>query len=152
MSMENILFPINFPVDSNSIEETFSLGENIAKTLKRGDIVALYGEVGAGKTHLVKGICHFFGIHPDDVNSPTFTLVNEYDGVMQGESVAVFHFDAYRIEAIEEFYAIGYEDYFYADGICLIEWADRIEALLPPETLRIEGQHLAENRRRYVRI
>lgn len=130
-----------FPFSSHTIEDTFALGKRIASHLKLGDVVALYGEVGAGKTHLAKGICAHFGVDPEDVNSPTFTLVNEYDASFAKQSFPLYHFDAYRIDDIEEFYSIGYEDYFFGDGICLIEWADRIEALLPPETIRIFGEH-----------
>jgi tRNA threonylcarbamoyladenosine biosynthesis protein TsaE len=149
-SAENMPQTTLFPRTVSSIEQTFDLGKALAATLKKGDFVALYGEVGAGKTHIVKGICAYFGINPDVVNSPTFTLVNEYTG----NGASLYHFDAYRIEDIEEFFSIGYEMYFYGEGlyeqgICLIEWADKIEALLPPETIRIRCIHEGEQSRRF---
>ncbi|MEM8600344.1 MAG: tRNA (adenosine(37)-N6)-threonylcarbamoyltransferase complex ATPase subunit type 1 TsaE [Bacteroidota bacterium] len=137
------------PLDSSSPEATTALGERLGAHLKPGDLVALYGDLGAGKTHLVKGLCAAQGLDPAAVNSPTFTLVNEYDGT----AFPLYHFDAYRIERIEQLYDLGYEDYFFGNGVCLIEWPARIEGVLPPETVRlrlahVEGEHVGETRRR----
>ena len=131
------------PATTTTPNETLSLGKQLAERLEVGDIVALYGNLGAGKTHLTKGICSALGIDPYHVNSPTFKLVNEYPG----RTFPIYHFDAYRIERIEEFFEFGYEDYFYGDGLCLIEWPERIEALLPPETLRLHLTVINENER-----
>lgn len=128
---------------SNSIQETFLIGRDFAQKLKKGDVVALYGEVGAGKTHFCKGICNHFQVPESVVNSPTFTLVQEYDG----NPHPIYHFDAYRIESAAEFNAIGYEDYFYGDGICLIEWAEKVEELLPADALKVYLRHLSEEER-----
>ncbi|MEM8556666.1 MAG: tRNA (adenosine(37)-N6)-threonylcarbamoyltransferase complex ATPase subunit type 1 TsaE [Bacteroidota bacterium] len=137
------------PLDSSSPEATMALGERLGAHLRPGDLVALYGDLGAGKTHLVKGLCAAQGVDPAAVNSPTFTLVNEYDGT----AGPLYHFDAYRIDRIEQLYDLGYEDYFFGGGVCLIEWPARIEAVLPPETVRlrlthVQGEDIGETRRR----
>ena len=113
-------------------EETRRLGNEIGKTLTPGAIVALVGDLGCGKTAFVKGVVDAFG-DGDEVTSPTFTLVNEYEGILP-----VYHFDVYRLEnpSLEE--CDWMDDYFFADGVCLIEWADNIRAVLPKETIRIE--------------
>jgi tRNA threonylcarbamoyladenosine biosynthesis protein TsaE len=131
------------PVETCSPEETIACGRVLAPYLLPGDIVALYGEMGTGKTHLVKGVCSAFGIDEYRVRSPTFALVHEYRG-----SVPVFHFDAYRIHNAGDFFEIGYEGYFFDDGICLIEWPERVETLLPAGTHRLQLEHLGGDRRR----
>lgn len=136
------------PVISASEEQTKLLGEAFAKHLSTGDVVALYGTLGAGKTHFTKGICSFFGIPEAVVNSPTFTIVNEYDS----KAGPIYHFDAYRIEQINEFFEMGYEDYFFGDGLCIVEWPDRVEALLPEETIRLRFTHLGEDKREIKRF
>ncbi len=132
------------PAETASPEETLALGRQLATTFEAGDVVALYGDLGAGKTHLVKGICAAFGLPPHIVSSPTFTLVNEY----KTDAFPLYHIDAYRIKHVEEFFELGYEEYFYGDGLCLVEWPERVEALLPEHTLRLRLTHLGENRRR----
>jgi len=117
-------------VRSRSREETSRAGSSFSALLKPGDIVALYGDLGAGKTEFVRGICEGLGIPPEVVNSPTFAIVNEYrDG-----RLPVFHFDVYRMKHIDELFELGYEDYFFGDGVCLIEWPSLIEELLPEHT------------------
>ncbi len=106
--------------------------------------MALYGDLGTGKTHLVKGICTAYGVPEATVTSPTFTLVNEY----AGEAFPIYHLDAYRIERLQEFFELGYEEYFFGDGLCLIEWPAHVEPLLPEHTLRLRLTHLGGNRRR----
>ncbi len=103
-------------------------------------IICFYGDMGAGKTTLIKAVCHEMGVS-DNVVSPTFALVNQYTA---GSGMPIYHFDFYRIETIEEVYDFGYEEYFYAtEGVCLIEWPELIEELLPHEgVLRIS---IAEN-------
>ncbi len=134
------------PIISTSEAQTRSLGRQFAEYLKPGHVVALYGTLGAGKTQFVKGIASYFEIPEQQVNSPTFTLVNEYPGA---EST-LFHFDAYRIEQVSEFFEMGYEDYFFGDGICLVEWPDRVEALLPNDVIRLRFTHLGDDRREIV--
>lgn len=105
-----------------------ALGEEFAKTkLKPGDVVALIGELGSGKTRFIKGICSGLGV-TEHVSSPSFTIVNEY----ASKNGKIFHFDFYRIASISELKEIGFYDYVYNEGICVIEWADRVMDLLPP--------------------
>lgn len=143
--MPNVFADV-LPATTTSPEETTALGHQLAAHLHPGDIVALYGDLGAGKTHLVKGICAACGIPEAAVTSPTFTIVNEYPG----ERFPLYHFDAYRIERVEEFFELGYEEYFFGDGVCLIEWPERVEPLLPEETIRLRLEHLGATERRIV--
>lgn len=138
-----IAFSKNEPVITHSEQETRELGCIVGRRLMPGDVVALYGTLGAGKTQFVKGVCSELGISPEHVTSPTFTLINEYTA----DRCPVYHFDAYRVEQISEFYELGYETYFYGDGICLVEWPDRIESLLPAEVIRIQFTHRPDNER-----
>lgn len=98
-------------------------------------VIAFYGKMGAGKTTFIKAVCAALGIE-DTVNSPTFSLVNEYRSDTTGE--LVYHFDFYRIKSVEEAYDMGYEDYFYSGAVCLIEWPELIEDLLPGDALRVD--------------
>ena len=115
---------------SSSIEETIQCGKQFAKRLKPSDVVCLYGDLGAGKTHFVKGIASFFGIDSSKVYSPTFTLINEYYG-----SISLYHFDCYRINNEQEALEIGTEEYFYGNGISVIEWPEKIRTLLPNKSI-----------------
>ena len=108
---------------SDSPEETVEIGKKIASYLKAGDCVLYTGEMGAGKTHLTKGIAEYFG-STDDVTSPTFALVNEYEG-----DVPIFHFDLFRINTLDALYAIGFFDYLDRGGIMCIEWSENIPEL-----------------------
>lgn len=132
------------PILSHSPEETLALGERVGQTLGPGDVVALYGDLGAGKTHFVKGVCTAWGIDEGAVSSPTFTLVQEY----AGRDFPVYHFDAYRIRQRSEFFELGYEAYFFGDGVCLVEWPERVESLLPSDTIRVRIEHVDEHTRR----
>jgi len=134
------------PVETDTPEETQAFGAVLAARLGPGDVVALYGDLGAGKTQLVKGVCSALGIRAERVSSPTFNLVHEY----AGRDFPVYHFDAYRIRHIDEFFELGYEAYFFGDGLCLIEWPERIEPLLPAETLRLCLLHAGLDRRRIL--
>lgn len=124
---------------SHSEQETLKLGRHLAKHLKKSDIVCLFGELGTGKTALVKGIVQGLGINPHKVNSPTFVLLNVYEGRMP-----VYHFDLYRINDRKEILNLGYEEYFYGEGVSLVEWADRLGKLLPRNYLSIELKHKEE--------
>lgn len=126
-----------FPAVSRSPEETRSLGETLAARLTPGSVVALYGELGAGKTEFVRGACTALGIDPADVSSPSFTIVNEY----AGGRLPVYHFDAYRIKTSDEFFELGYEEYFNGNGICFVEWPERIETLLRDPVVRMRFEH-----------
>jgi len=135
------------PVETASVEETIALGERLAEHFQPGDIVALYGDLGAGKTHLVKGIARALGVDEAAVSSPTFTIVQEYAGTWP-----LYHIDAYRVETPDEFYELGYDDYFFGDGLCLIEWPSRIESLLPDDALRLRLTHQGGDRRQIEHI
>lgn len=121
-----------YDVISNSAEETMALGRKIAPLLRKGDVLVMTGDLGAGKTLFTTGILDFYE-KKDEVSSPTFTIVNEYD---LKEDLKLFHFDVYRLESPEEFLAIG-GDEFFEKGICLIEWGEKIEEYLPKDVLRI---------------
>ena len=121
-----------YDVISNSAEETLALGRKIAPLLRKGDVLVMTGDLGAGKTLFTTGILDFYE-KKDEVSSPTFTIVNEYD---LKEDLKLFHFDVYRLESPEEFLAIG-GDEFFEKGICLIEWGEKIEEYLPKDVLRI---------------
>lgn len=123
---------------SHSAEETFRIAEEYAKTLKAGDVVRLDGEMGAGKTVFAKGVAKGLGIR-EEVTSPTYAYMNDYGGVL-------YHYDCYRIDA-EKAEALGLSDYFYAKGVCLVEWAENIEELLPLETKRVFIRKLSETQR-----
>ena len=120
------------------------LGVRLAGELAPGDTVALNGDLGAGKTCLIQGICRGLGVQ-DWVNSPTFILINEYRG---RADVPIYHFDLYRIQAPEELEDLGAEEYFSSAGICLIEWAERAAALLPPQRVEVELAWVADQVRR----
>ena len=118
----------------NSVEELSQVSEYLLSLREESDIVAFYGPMGAGKTTLIKNLCHRMGV-TDEVNSPTFAIVNEYV-TMEGESV--YHFDFYRIKKLEEVYDIGYENYFYSGNLCLLEWPEMIEPLMPEKFIRVD--------------
>ena len=109
-----------------SEDETILAGIKFAKRLTSGSVVALFGDLGTGKTRFIKGICNGLGVQ-EHVASPTFTIVNEYTC----NTVKIFHFDFYRIKSVIEIKEIGFDEYIYNDGVCVIEWADRVQELLP---------------------
>jgi tRNA threonylcarbamoyladenosine biosynthesis protein TsaE len=105
---------------SHSEEETMAIARRFAKEVKAGDVVCLTGDLGAGKTQFVRGFVQVFGLPADIVSSPTFTIINEYNG-----KLPVYHFDCYRLEHYSEALEIGAEEYFYGDGVCIVEWPDK---------------------------
>lgn len=113
-------------IETFSPDETFQLGEELAGSAVPGQVYTLIGDLGVGKTVLTQGMASGLGIE-EPVNSPTFTIVQVYE---EGR-LPFYHFDVYRIGDVEEMDEIGYEDYFYGDGLCLIEWANLIEEILP---------------------
>lgn len=124
---------------SNSPNDTIEYGKKLASTLKIGDVIVLSGDLGSGKTKLTEGILSYFGLE-DEISSPTFTIVNEYD---TGD-LNIFHFDVYRLEEPEEFSYIGGEEYFER-GASIIEWGERIEELLPAKYTKITFSKSLEN-------
>ena len=119
-------------VETNSVEETRAFGAFLAGFLCVGDFIALDGELGAGKTSLVQGLAAGLKV-PAQVTSPTFTLLHLYEG----GRLPLYHFDVYRLAAPEELEGLGYEEYFYGDGVCVIEWGRLAEAYLPARRIRI---------------
>ncbi len=117
--------------ESFSAEETYALGRKLGEEAKPGAVYCLSGDLGVGKTVFTKGFAVGLGV-TDTVNSPTFTIVQEYKG-----RLPFYHFDVYRIEEPEEMEEIGYEDYFYGDGACMIEWAELIEELIPADAVKV---------------
>ncbi len=119
-------------VETFSPEETFAFGKKIGQEAAPGTVITLTGDLGAGKTVFTQGVAAGLGI-TEPVNSPTFTIVQIYEG----GRCPFYHLDVYRIGDISEMDEVGYEDYFYGDGVCLIEWADLIEEILPENCIRI---------------
>ena len=116
---------------TNSEDETIELAQKIAKQLKKNTIIVLTGDLGSGKTKFTEGILKYYGLE-DEISSPTFTLVNEYNT----EKFNIYHFDVYRLSDIDEFYAIGGEEYF-EKGACIIEWGEMIESILPKDYIKL---------------
>lgn len=117
---------------SQSADATFALGKWLGETCKPGDVILLYGDLGVGKTIFSKGMGKGLGIE-EPISSPTFTVLQVYES----GRLPLYHFDVYRIADIEEMDEIGYEDYFYGKGVCLIEWAGLIEEILPEEVASV---------------
>lgn len=120
---------------SNSVNETEQLGMKLGKLLKPGEIIALDGDLGAGKTQFTRGIAMGLGLDYQEVCSPTFTIVNEY--VDPADKIPLFHFDTYRLGGVDDFLASGLDEYFYRDGVCVIEWSSIIEEILPENTILV---------------
>ena len=128
-----------FEYVTNNEEETKELAKKIASKLKKGDVIVLSGELGSGKTKFTEGILTYFGLE-QEISSPTFTIVNEYTS----KNINIYHFDVYRLADIDEFYAIGGEEYF-SKGICIIEWGEMIEEILPKDYIKIKFEKDANN-------
>ena len=130
-----------------SAAETEKFGKQIAGLLKRGDVIAFFGDLAAGKTTMIRGICRGLNIR-QQVESPTYTLVNEYRS-----EIPVYHIDCYRESRLEEWLELGINDYFFGDGITLVEWADTIEELIPESAYRIWLNHdLERENSRRIRL
>ena len=119
-------------IDSFCAKDTYELGEKIGQMAKPGMVISLTGDLGVGKTVFTQGFAKGLGIE-ETVNSPTFTIIQVYD---EGR-IPLYHFDVYRIGAPEEMYEIGYEDYFFGEGVCLIEWSKLIEELIPSDAATV---------------
>ena len=132
---------------SHSSDETMEFASKLASKLHIGDVVVLSGELGAGKTKFTEGFLKYFGIDKE-ISSPTFNIVNEY----KKDDIKIYHFDVYRLEDVDEFYAIGGEEYF-SSGICIIEWGELIEDALPNDYIKISFEKdLNDENIRYLNI
>lgn len=129
-SITILLKPVVF--ETTDDRATIALGERLANFLKPGVIVAFYGDLGVGKTTMIKGIARGLGVK-ETVKSPSFVIITEYLG-----RLPVYHIDLYRIRSIEELLNTGFDSYLRSDGVCLIEWAERAEEILPQNTIRIK--------------
>ena len=130
-----------------SEKETERIGEAIGRAAEPGTVVALIGDLGTGKTTLTKSIARGLGV-TETVTSPTFNIIREY----KSGRIPLYHFDVYRIGDPDEMFELGYEEYFYGDGICVVEWADIIEELLPEDTVIIRIERGASEEEREYRI
>ena len=132
---------------SHNSSETMKFASELASTLHVGDVVVLSGELGAGKTKFTEGFLKYFGLD-NQISSPTFSIVNEY----KKDNINIYHFDVYRLEDVDEFYAIGGEEYF-SSGICIIEWGEIIEEALPNNYIKITFEKdISDENLRYLKI
>lgn len=131
---------------SESAEQTWKIAHFIGEKLREGDVLALSGELGSGKTCFTGGLARGLGVDEKyQITSPTFTLINEYPARCK-----LYHFDVYRLNSYSEFEDLGYEEYFCSDGIVVIEWAEKIVQILPANTFFISFKYLDENRRKII--
>ena len=135
-------------VETNSAAETARFAESVSLRAKPGEVYALTGELGAGKTEFARGFARGLGC-PGRVASPTFTIMNVYTG----GRLAVYHFDLYRLgDAETELEGIGFEDYFYSDGVSIVEWAERAENILPRNSTRVKIEIINESEKRRITV
>jgi len=132
---------------THSPEETEALGEQLARGLKPGTVIAFTGDLGAGKTAFTRGLARGLGI-PDRVTSPTFTIVNEYEG----GRLPLFHFDMYRLSSSDELFDIGWEDYLNRGGVCAVEWSEIVEDALDGDAVRVDIRRGADDSQRVIAI
>jgi tRNA threonylcarbamoyladenosine biosynthesis protein TsaE len=139
-----------FTFEVNNLAETAKFGRNLGALLHAEQVVALVGPLGSGKTTLVKSVADGAGVEDERlVNSPTFVLVNEYEATQRDEPLHLYHIDVYRLRGSEDLEALGFEE-MYAFGAVLIEWAERVEDVLPADRLHIEIMPLGEDDRRFL--
>ncbi len=136
------LYFFKMDIEVNSLADLPAVAQQLSDFASGQKVFIFEGDMGAGKTTFIKNFCKHLGVD-DVVSSPTYSIVNEYES----PKGSVFHFDFYRIKDIHEAYDLGYEEYFYGGGICLIEWPERVEGLLPEKHIKIEINELDENRR-----
>ena len=131
---------------SSSVAQTIEIARLIGEKLKDGDLLALSGELGSGKTCFTKGLAKGLGVSEEyQITSPTFTLINEYPARCK-----LYHFDVYRLSGYSEFEDLGYEEYFAGDGVVVIEWAEKIAKIIPRDSIFINFEYVDENRRKMI--
>lgn len=121
---------MDFLFHTSTSEETIDLGRKIGSLLKAGDVIAMTGTLAAGKTTITKGIAESLGVS-ENITSPTFCLISEYDG----SKMPLYHMDVYRLEGAEDFVNLGVEDMLYGNGVCIIEWSEKVQSELPKKTI-----------------
>jgi len=126
---------------SNSVTETESIGESVANYIKPGMVIAMRGDLGAGKTAFVRGLARGMGLRAR-VTSPTFAIVNEYLG-----EIPLYHFDMYRLTSAEDLFDIGWEDYIRSGGVCVVEWSEIVEEAIPEDAVSVTIRHMGETER-----
>ncbi|MGQ9824233.1 MAG: tRNA (adenosine(37)-N6)-threonylcarbamoyltransferase complex ATPase subunit type 1 TsaE [Desulfotomaculales bacterium] len=131
-------------LQTNSVSQTMALGEILGRGAEPGDIFCVSGGLGAGKTVLAKGVARGLGVK-EEITSPTFTLINEYQG-----RLPFYHFDVYRLKGSQEMSCLGYEEYFYGPGVTLVEWADRVAEVLPAQRLEIRLETVLDDEKARV--
>lgn len=129
-------------LETNNEIQTGDAGAALAEKLAPGDVIALYGDLGAGKTAFVRGLARGMGL-PARVSSPTFTIVNEYPG-----DIPLFHFDMYRLGSADELFEIGWEDYLERGGICAVEWSENVQGAFPPGHIIVSISKTGDNSRK----
>ena len=132
---------------TNSPEETEALGEALARRLEPGTVIAFTGDLGAGKTAFVRGLARGLGVR-ERVTSPTFTIVNEYEG----GRLPLFHFDMYRLGSADELFHIGWEDYLARNGVCAVEWSENVDEALDGDTIRVDISRGEDDNTRIITI
>lgn len=142
--MSPILSPGTLDIVSHSPEQTRRLARRLASLLAGGETICLEGQLGAGKTTFAQGVGQGLGIE-EPIISPTFTLIREYGPA--GDRPPLYHIDFYRLESLEEIQTLGLDDYFYSDGVCVVEWPERAEVLLPEERVWIEMHAIGDAKR-----
>ena len=144
--MHRRAFAISDPliVETHRPDETRQWGERLGRALRPGDVVALIGDLGSGKTTLTQGIAHGLGIEPSTVTSPSFVLMKEY----RTGRVPLYHIDVYRLDGVPEMQRMGYEDYLTPQSVAVIEWAQKLGSMLPSEHVTVEMEHAGEQARR----
>lgn len=131
-------------VITNNENETYELGKKVGRLIKPSSVISLNGDLGAGKTHFTKGLAAGLEVN-EYITSPSFTILNEYEGRMP-----LYHFDVYRIDDIDEMYEVGFEEYLYGSGVCVVEWGDMVFDMLPEDTINIRINSFGENTREIV--
>ena len=132
---------------THSAAQTRALGAELGLGMAPGELIAFRGDLGSGKTCMIQGICEALEVD-DYVTSPTFMLINEYAGRLNGEELPVYHFDLYRLRGAGELEDLGAEEYFYGRGVCLVEWAERAEGLLPAGCREVWMEYVGDDERK----
>ncbi len=133
-------------IELKQLEDTKRVAEQLIKHLKKGQVICLIGDLGAGKTTFTQFLCEALKVD-DYVTSPTFNLMNTYNGILNGDPIEIHHFDVYRIFDADEMLEIGFDDFLYGDGLCIVEWANQVMDLIPENSIWITLKLTLENKR-----